>query len=380
MPFTAASINPKRLPQDRKRNTFLIRWSRWEFWPMYITNIPVMFFWVFNSIRALDPSFFSAVNPSLRTGGFYGNSKWEIFQLIPRRYLPVTLHVRQEDKTSGFIEQLMRDNNLGFPIILKPDIGERGMNVHKVEGSEAIGKVLDSIYGDVILQEYVDYPLEISVLCYRFPLSGKAGVTSVCVKEFLSVTGDGIQSIRELMQADARALLQIDRISALRDIEVIPPKGEKVPLEPIGNHSRGTKFIDGVALLDDQLKNLVLSILDQMDGVQYGRFDIRAQSVEDLKRGDNFKIIEFNGVNSEPVHIYDPAFPFSKIYPTLWYHWDLMYRISKEQKRAGVSSMGVPKGLRALRDYVRYKRHATRKSARARQNGTTTIEDRFQGK
>ena len=60
-----------------------IKWSRWEFWAMSLTNIPVFGYWMVNAFRSMDPAFFSAVNPALNTGGFYGNSKEEIFALDP---------------------------------------------------------------------------------------------------------------------------------------------------------------------------------------------------------------------------------------------------------------------------------------------------------
>ena len=95
-----------------------------------------------------------------------------------------------------------------------------------------------------------------------------------------------------------------------------------------------------------------------MDGVQYGRFDLRARSVEDLKRGEHFKVLEFNGVNSEPVHVYDPTLSIREVYQTLWYHWNLMYRIAEAQKEAGVDSMSVRDGVKAGWRYLGYKRKA----------------------
>ncbi|HOZ87200.1 MAG TPA: hypothetical protein PL029_05545, partial [Bacteroidia bacterium] len=43
-----------------------------------------------------------------------------------------------------------------------------------------------------------------------------------------------------------------------------------------------------------------------------GRYDIRCTSIEDLKKGNNFSILELNGSGAEPAHIYDPNFSYLK--------------------------------------------------------------------
>ena len=334
----------------------------WEFWTIQLSNLPVLGFWVVNSIRTFDPSFFSAVNPALYTGGFYGNAKWEIYQLIPKDHLPRTRLIGADVKTPEHLQQLISEMNMSYPVILKPDIGERGLNVFKVEDQEGAGKALRSIHGAAILQEFVDYPIEVSVLAYTIPGYNEEGITSVCLKEFLSITGNGCSTIRELMLADNRSARHVERISRKIALDVVPEAGEEILLEPIGNHSCGTKFLDGSHLIDAQLHDVILGILKRMPGVAYGRFDIKTQSIDDLKQGRNFRILEFNGVNSEPVHIYDPSKSITEIYATLWYHWNLLVRISRAQKRQGVKSMGVPAGLKALWDYRNYIKKASRKA------------------
>ena len=84
------------------------------------------------------------------------------------------------------------------------------------------------------------------MLYSRLPNSEKGEVTSVTLKEFLTVYGDGTSSILELMQQSTRARFQIDRLKTeMGDaINRIPANNEKVLLEPIGNHCRGTRFIN----------------------------------------------------------------------------------------------------------------------------------------
>ena len=131
------------------------------------------------------------------------------------------------------------------------------------------------------------------------------------------------------------------------------------PLEPIGNHNRGTKFINGMPLLDDKLRNTMLGVLDSMSGVQFGRMDMKAQSLEDLREGKNFKILEFNGVNSEPAHIYDPSHGIWKAYADLSRHWRLIGKIAREQRQLGVQTKPVNESWEAFMNYWDYKKQAT---------------------
>jgi hypothetical protein len=196
-----------------------------------------------------------------------------------------------------------------------------------------------------------------SVLFHRFPNSGAFGITSVCIKEFLSVTGDGISSIRALMAQSPRASFQLDRFE--REFPQVlnrtPAKGEQILLEPIGNHSRGTKFLNGNHLIDAELEAAFRPVCEALDGILYGRFDLKCASVEALRRGE-FKAMELNGVLGEPAHIYDPAFGMWKAYRDLYRHWRLLYRLHRAQKALGVYPTPHGEAFGMIREYFKYKR------------------------
>jgi hypothetical protein len=50
-----------------------------------------------------------------------------------------------------------------------------------------------------------------------------------------------------------------------------------------------------------------LFLLSGCNGFYFGRFDIRTPSLDDFQAGQNFKIVELNGVTSEATSIYDPC-------------------------------------------------------------------------
>ena len=61
-----------------------------------------------------------------------------------------------------------------------------------------------------------------------------------------------------------------------------------------------------------------------MDGIYYGRFDLKCKSIELLEEGKGIHILEFNGVAGEPAHIYDPEFPVWKAYRDIYRHFKII--------------------------------------------------------
>ena len=190
------------------------------------------------------------------------------------------------------------------------------------------------------------------------PDSNEARVTSICEKHFLSVEGDGISTIGQLIQSNDRALLQYEKlVQKLGDrINSILAPSERLLLEPIGNHCRGTMFLDRNQEIDDAIKGQMIKILGTMPDVFYGRFDMRVGSWESLRLGKDIRVLEFNGASSDPAHIYQPGFSLLQAYKDIFYHWHVMYRIAKENRKAGVRPVTLRKILSALIIYFRYKR------------------------
>jgi hypothetical protein len=342
-----------------KYHPFFIRLFHWEYWPMYISNIPVLFFWLIHAVRARDLFFFTAINPVIPTGGFFGEQKHQIYALIPPKYLPKTMYFRQDAIADGSIIHAIVEAGISYPLICKPDIGERGLHVKVIQNASELIAHAQRIPGGVIIQEYISYPLELSIMLHRFPKSGRGGVTSICRKVFLSVTGDGSSTLEELIDRKPRAILQKDKLARRFDLTRIPDYGEDIVLEGIGNHCLGTQFLNANAWITPELEKAMLGILSQIPDVFYGRFDLRTSSIEMLTQGKEFLIMELNGASSEPAHIYDPEYGPRRAYRDLWDHWKLMYAIYREQKQAGVGTMHWREGFRSLRNYFTYKKKAT---------------------
>jgi hypothetical protein len=126
-----------------------------------------------------------------------------------------------------------------------------------------------------------------------------------------------------------------------------PPKGERVQLIDIGTHSRGAIFKDGAWLKTAELETKVDDICRNVPGFYFGRFDIRAASFDELKRG-NFKIVELNGVSSESTNIYDPKFSLFDAYRILFKQWRLAFEIGNANKECGRSPITLRQFIKLI--------------------------------
>lgn len=348
-----------RLIRAFNRYPFFIRLFNWEYWPFNLVYIPVAIYFTWLAIKARSFFFFSASNPSIETGGMFGESKWKIFELIPKHYYPKTVLVAEG---AGFsdAQKAMIDGGIVFPVIAKPDRGERGWMVKRIETLAELQQYHQQIKVDYLIQTLVDYPIEMSVFYYRMPGMVKGVVSSVVTKQMLSVTGNGYSTLLELIKDYPRALLQLPILkNTFADkLKSIPAKGERIELVPIGNHSKGAMFIDACHVIDGQLSNVFDDISKQIQGFYFGRYDIRCPGIDELKQGRGIQILELNGAGAEPAHIYHPGFSLWKAYGVLFYHFKVLYHISLANKQNGVAYMTLQE-YRAMQQLVnQYNRKA----------------------
>ncbi len=328
---------------------FWLKLTHWEYWPWYVVYLPVFAYWLWCGLRAQAIFYLSAVNPGFAYGGIIGTSKKAILDKLPPGLVPKTLLFKAHDPLAKVLAA-MKPAGLVFPVVVKPDIGERGFKVELIRSAAELQHYLTGVKGLLLMQEYLDLPMEAGVFYYRMPGAVSGTVSSVVLKGLLTVTGNGQDSIARLMARNGRARLQIKRLNAKAGVDLarVPAPGETVLLEPIGNHVRGTRFIDGNYLITPQLTATFDRISKQVDGFYYGRYDVRCQDAAALCRGD-IKIMELNGAASEPAHIYAPGFPLVKGYQVLLHHWRVLYAISRQNHRRGVPYMSFATGLQALR-------------------------------
>jgi len=257
-------------------------------------------------------------------------SKKEIYDLIPFEYYPSTLFFKASSSLQDILT-LIKQRNLKYPLIGKPDIGMKGMMVKKLENEKELSFYVQNSKVDFLIQEYVPFKNEIGIFYYRYPNEEKGHISGIVKKELLGVTGNGVSTVEQLLLKNKRAVLQLPvlRKTEKDKINIVLKKDEEFIVVPYGNHVRGAKFLDDSRLIDEELTKTIDSICKKVDGFYFGRLDICYNDWEELKQGKNFSIIELNGSGSEPTHIYDPRHSVFWAWKEIAKHWKILYRVSK---------------------------------------------------
>jgi len=254
------------------------------------------------------------------------------------------------------MQSLLNNSTLKFPLIAKPDIGERGVQVKLLRTGADLEDYRQRSRVDFLLQPYIDYPNEAGIFYYRMPGERSGQISGIVGKELLSVTGDGKSDILALIIQNDRAILQLPALSnALGEgLRAIPAAGEKVGLVPYGNHSRGSKFTDLSHRISPALTHAIDQLCSSIPGFHFGRLDIRFQSWDDLEAGKHFSVIELNGAASEPTHIYDPQHSLFFAWKEIHRHWKILFKISMANVRNGIPTINFMEGLEMLREHQRH--------------------------
>ena len=331
------------------RSNFLIRLRSWEYWPFIVVYWPVFIYWLWLSLRARSLLYFTASNPGIENGGMLGESKIKILEEIDDSLKPKTIFVKCETSVEEVVKLVQQDLNT-YPIICKPDVGERGWKVEKIKNEDDLKAYHQSMSVDYIIQEFLTEPMEMGVFYYRFPNEPKGLVSSIVIKEMLTLTGNGKSTIQELILSNDRAKLQWHTLKVRYDNQLndVLIDGTKMELVAIGNHSRGTKFLSGNHLINTQINDVFDAISKQINGFYFGRFDIKVQSVDDLYCG-KLKIMELNGAGSEPAHIYHPGSSLWSAYKVIFHHWKVLFKISVANHKLGVPYLSFKEGWATYR-------------------------------
>ncbi|MFT3904398.1 MAG: hypothetical protein QM727_14605 [Niabella sp.] len=313
---------------------------------MYAPVFPV---WLWYCIRSRSLWFFSSSNPTIAFGGFEGEGKKEMYDQLPVELQPLTIYIRNGIPFEKVLRKIQL-SGLHYPFIVKPDVGMKGILFRVIDNEEQLRKYHERIPVEYIAQEKIDLPVEVSVFYYRYPWEEKGRVTGFIEKELLQVRGDGHSNLQQLVEAHPRAKYRLEEMEHRHGhrYDRVLPEGEIFYLSYAGNHNRGAKFTNLHREINQELTDVFDKLSHFNGSFFYGRYDIKTTSIEDLKKGRNFSILEFNGAGAEPNHIYDCGMSLWQAYATLLQHWRALYRISKYNHEHGHSYWPYKKG----RDYL----------------------------
>jgi hypothetical protein len=308
---------------------------RWESWPFKLIYAPLVPFWALNILRSGWVWYFTPSNPKLTFGGMDGEPKKEMYDLLPTHLYPATLNVLPSQLFSDVLAAVQQ-RGINFPLVVKPEVGCAGVLFRKIDTEAALQQYHEQVPVEYIIQELVTYPMEVSVFYVRHPQSKKGDITGFLHKIPLNVTGDGFHTLEQLVLLHPKAAKRVGELHSKHqnNWHTVLPAGEKYMLSHAANHNRGAHFIDLKQHIDDDLIAIFDEISLNINDFFYGRYDILCNSIEELKAGKNFSILEYNGCGAEPNHIYDTGYSLLGAYKEILKHWNVLYIISKYNRKA----------------------------------------------
>ncbi len=321
--------------------------SHWEDWHWFAKYIPIAPVWVWHCLRSGSLWFFTPSNPSLTFGGFLGETKREMYEQLPPAVYPLSIYI-SHSQTFSEVEALFEKTTLRYPVAVKPDAGMMGFMFRKINNLDELNQYHSVMPCDYIIQKLIDLPLEVSVFYYRFPDQQSGKITGFLKKEFLEVIGDGRSTLRQLISNYSRVMFRQEEMIKKHEsrLEDILSHGERYCLSYALNLSRGGKLVN----IEDEKDDDLLSVFDKLSHYTgtfyYGRYDIKCKSVEDLKAGINYSILEYNGSGAEPHHVYGNGNTLLQAYKILLHHWNILYKISRINRQRGIRYWSYREGAR----------------------------------
>lgn len=350
----AARIAP-RAATARGRRLLRSRWQRfvrWEFWPIWAIYLPMAPAIAALALKHRSLRVVTLVNPPIPGGGLAGESKAAIGRLLatlPEHSIATEiLEPAVVDERCASVSSFMTAHGIGFPIVLKPDVGERGRDVVIAPDAAAVRCYFERHRGPALAQQFVTGD-EFGIFYTRCPGESVGQIFSLARKTPRFVTGNGIDTLEQLILSDPICLPVAEKLSSQQAdrLEWIPAERERIRLTQLGTHSLGCRFLVGEDLRSDALEAAV-DRLSRSAGLDFGRYDVRAPS-EQMLRAGQFKVVEFNGLTGEAAHMYDPRFGLFEGLRILRSQWRRGFEIGAAHRARGRK----PLSWRALASLVR---------------------------
>ena len=330
--------------------------TNWELWPFELRYLFISPVWLWYCLRSRSFWFFTPSNPTITFGGFEGETKQEMYNQLPPPFCPKTLYVQPGEP---FDQLVKRIGAAGFwyPFCTKPDVGMKGLLFRKIDSESDFFEYHRQMPVLYIVQELINLPLEVSVFYYRYPNHQKGTISGFIQKELMDVTGDGKKTLLQLIQEHPKAKYREAemRTKHAAHLQTILPLHQRYPLAYAANLNRGARFISLEHLIDERLLDIFDS-LSHATRFYYGRYDIKCRSIEDLKQGRHFSILEFNGSGAEPNHVYNQGASLFSAQAVFLQHWKALYGISRYNYKQGVPYWPFQKGLEFMKESKKHLR------------------------
>lgn len=306
----------------------------WEAWHYHVKYVPIAPVWLWYCLKARSFWFFTASNPTITFGGFEGEGKEEIYRQMPEGTYPHSIFIEAHDEFTE-VEARLEKSGITLPFVVKPDVGAMGFLFRKITSIEQLKDYHYFIGERYIIQEWIDYPIELSVFYYRMPSKKKGVITGMLMKEPPSITGDGRSTLEQLVYNDPVLKNNYNHIAQRHQaiLQDVLPAGKRMVLSDASNRSQGGILRN----LDHEIDEKMAAIFDEISlhskGFFYGRFDVKCLSLQSMREGRDFSILEYNGSGAGVQHIYGNNLSLFRACKMIVHHWEKLYQISRFNNR-----------------------------------------------
>ncbi len=324
--------------------------THWETWHHHAKYIPLSPVWIWYCLRSGTPWFFTASNPTLTFGGFEGEGKKEMYEQLPPGSYPTTIYVEPGTLFAG-VEERVLTAGFNYPFIAKPNVGMMGFMVRKINSAEQFKLYHNAMPREYIVQTLVEYPLEIAAFYYRMPNQQKGTLSGLLKKQPAFVVGDGITTLGELIKQNEDVRFKEEEILSRHaaQLDKVISTGEIFELSVTSNRSQAG-IVEGIdSEINDNLRKLLDDWSHYSGKFYYGRYDIKCASIESLKEGKDFSILEFNGAGAGIQHIMGNNYSLVTAWRIILHHWRMLYNIARFNAKHGVPYWEFNKGSKHLK-------------------------------
>lgn len=311
--------------------------------------------WLWYCLRSRSLWFFSASNPTLEFGGFEGEGKREMYAQLPVGSYPPTIFFAPQQPFGQVLNGVL-EAGFTWPVAVKPDVGMKGLLFRKIDTPEQLAAFHQRCPVDYMVQAWVDLPIELSVFYVRHPRQKQGQITGMTLKEPIAVVGNGRSTLAELMRDTPRAVERWGELSHkhAEHLSRIVPAGEAFLLTIAANRQRGARLHN----LKHEIDEALIAVFDNLSlyggHFFWGRFDLKCASLEDLRQGKRFYILEFNGAGAAPNHIYHAGLTFAEAWKEVAGHWRALFEISRYNRAMGIEYWDFWRGWQHLKKSRRH--------------------------
>ena len=340
--------------------------------PYGLFYTPIGLQWIWLGIRYRSMTLPTVANPLIEAGGLWGESKSKLMGSISAENSDfvgtfTTISLDKNLSSEALLEMAlskMKDKGLQFPIVAKPDIGWLGIGVRVMKSEKMLLDYIN-IYPKgmtIILQRLIPYKGEAGVFFIRKPGEESGKVTSLTIRYFPYIIGDGISTVEELINKDER-LRYKSRFYLGKEtlhqgltpefLQSIPIQDELIQIAFIGSIRVGGLYINGEKYISQKLNDRINKIACSIPEFYFGRFDIKFKSIDLLQEGLCFEIFEINGAGSEAIHVWDANMPLLKVFSDLFKYQSLLFKIGDINRKRGFKPMGNKEFYTFTKNYKR---------------------------